>query len=474
MGTNMEPIGISPNGVDNYRLIVTRRDLSEVLILANESDSLSYLPTAQILPNRRVAQQLTEEILRRWQLQTCCLFIAPRQHHPEMVIRTTYVVMEWIGPAGNISKEICWKSLAQLDLISKAPGTDTFALQTSIQELKAHLANPNSGPFLHPGWLKNLFAWSGEQLEMLGLRLTGVFAQLNASPNFSLIRLETTGPAVWFKATGVPNHRELSISVAIARLLPAYVPLMLGIHLEWNGWLSGELPGSPLTDISNSADWERVASTLAYMQIESIRGTASLIEAGCKDLRIPNLKKHIEPFLAQMLLLMERQEKTKPAPLDSAQLDLVRLGLNEACSQLSQLGLPDTISHIDFNPGNTMVSPNKCCFLDWAEGAVSNPFLTFEYLLEHYRRRGSGEGSLQSLRNAYVRPWLPLFSPSVLETALSYSPLIALFAYAVRDLDWRTETSHRDPRVAGYFRALARRMHVETLRFTESRVSCFH
>lgn len=470
----MEPIGIPSNAVDSYRLIITRRDLSEVLIVANEKDPISFLPSIQILPNRRVAQQLTEEVFRRWQLQTACLFIVPYQHQAEIETKTYYVVMEWIRQQENPCNEICWKSATELIPISNVGSTDMFALQFSLQEFKARLANSNSEPFLRPGWLRNLFSWAQEQLEMLGLRLTGKFTQLNASSNFSLIRLETTGPAVWFKATGSPNHRELSISVAIARLLPAYVPLILGIHPEWNGWLSGELPGSPLVDLVSSADWERVADTLACMQIKSIRGTSSLVEAGCKDLRLPNLAKQIGPFLDQMSSLMKRQKKTSPAPLDSAQIDRIRVGLNEAWTRLSQLGFPDTITHIDFNPGNILVSTNKCCFLDWAEGAVSNPFLTFEYLLEHYRRRGVNDQYLRSLRDAYVRPWVALFSPRLVEAAFKYSPLIALLAYAVRDLDWRIETSHQDTRVAGYFRALARRMHVETLRFTESSVPCVH
>jgi len=63
----------------------------------------------------------------------------------------------------------------------------------------------------------------------MGVRLTGKFRQLNASPTFSLIRLETNGVALWFKATGKPNEHELAIALSLARLFPRYVPRVLGL-----------------------------------------------------------------------------------------------------------------------------------------------------------------------------------------------------------------------------------------------------
>jgi len=55
-------------------------------------------------------------------------------------------------------------------------------------------------------------------IEPYGLRLSGEFRQLNASPTFALLRLETTGQALWFKAVGEPNLREFPIPSPIETL----------------------------------------------------------------------------------------------------------------------------------------------------------------------------------------------------------------------------------------------------------------
>jgi hypothetical protein len=307
----------------------------------------------------------------------------------------------------------------------------------------------------------------------LGLRPTGNFMQFNASSTFSLIRFESSGPAIWFKATGEPNQKELAITLVIARLLSPYVPLILGVHPVWNGWLSGELPGSQLDQIADSTEWERTADTLAQMQIASIAGTSILLEAGCKDLRIPNLIRKIDPFLQRMIELMKIQEKVSPSPLDPERLEILGRRLRQSCEELQGIGLPDTVTHIDFNPGNILLSPERCSFLDWAEGSVSNPAITFEYLREHFNRRRIGNGGgPQKLETTYVRAWSSSSPPNAIAAALKYSPLVAAFAYAVRDLDWNTETTHKHPRVAGYYRALTRRMYVEAMRITEAEIQC--
>jgi hypothetical protein len=115
--------------------------------------------------------------------------------------------------------------------------------------------------------------------------------------------------------------------------------------------------------------------------------------------------KLIDPFLARMAEFMAAQEKRSPAPLANSELVSLGEGLKESCLLLRSFGLPDTIGHIDFNPGNILVSPDRCVFLDWAEGCVTNPVITFEYLRRHMERGGVEEPAADSrLSAAYLRP----------------------------------------------------------------------
>ena len=57
--------------------------------------------------------------------------------------------------------------------------------------------------------------------------------------------------------------------------------------------------------------------------------------------------------------------------------------VKDALTAWAQSNIPDTLGHLDLNPGNILISPDQCVFLDWAEAYVGPPFLTFQYLIEH-------------------------------------------------------------------------------------------
>jgi len=352
------------------------------------------------------------------------------------------------------------------------PG-EAGAIKESLRELESYARGERLGPFARPGWLRELFSWTQEQVTPLGLRVTGGFRQLNASPTFSLIRLETDDCALWFKATGEPNSDELPVSLLLARLFPGHVPRILGVHASWNGWLSTEASGTALDEISDSSAWERVAEALAELQIASIGKSAELLEGKCKDLRLPGLVKLIDPFLTRMAEFMGVQEKQSPAPLANSELASLSEGLKETCSLLQSFALPDTIGHIDFNPGNILVSADRCVFLDWAEGCVTHPVITFEYLRGHLERSGVEEpGADSRIASAYLRPWAAFFSPDDLRRAVAAAPPVAVFVHAVAGDGWRTLDPVSNPALAGYFRSLTRRMYRDAVRAGERSELC--
>ncbi len=450
------------------RLIITRLDATEILLLPNGAEWT--LPRVEIHTEQRVAEQLTAETQKGWGLETCCLFV-PSSGTSGRNGEAMCAVMESVTRNGKAPAGTYWMPRA----VASGRGVveEAGAIRESLAELDSYANGERPGPFAKPGWLRELFDWAQEQVSPSGLRVTGHFRQLNASPTFSLIRLETDDGALWFKATGEPNAHELPVSLLLARLFPKHVPRILGVHPSWNGWLSAEASGTALDEISEFSGWERVAEELAELQIASIGKTAELLEGGCKDLRLPELVRHIDPFLARMAEFMAAQEKPSPAPLVKSELVSLDEGLRESFSLLQSFGLPDTLGHIDCNPGNILVSPEHCLFLDWAEGCVSNPLITFEYLREHFRRSAVQEPSaVARLTAAYVRPWTNFISPDDLRRALAISPLMAAFVYAISSDAWRDPDSIHNHALAGYFRALTRRMYREAIRAAEGSELC--
>jgi hypothetical protein len=136
--------------------------------------------------------------------------------------------------------------------------------------------------------------------------------------------------------------------------------------------------------------------------------------------------------------------------------------VDESLSVVEQLRLPYTLGHLDPNPGNIFVSQSEATFLDWAEAYVGNPFLSFQYLLEHFRRTVSrNPEASQRISEAYRARWHALISPEALKSAFAFTPLVAAFTYAAVDGLWRDPMRTQNQRFASYLRSMTRHMHRE-------------
>jgi hypothetical protein len=419
-----------------------------------------------------MAQQLVSELNGEWGLQTYCLFI-PSLITPDGNAQPgNYAVLESIRHNDRAPKGACWMPYKAFVYQLTQSIEENDAIKESLRELDSYSNQPQTGPFGRAGWLRDLFIWAQEQLDPLELRVNGNFQQFNGSPTFSLIRLETNGPATWFKATGEPNHHELSITVALTRLFPRNLPIILGVHPSWNGWLSEEVSDGTLDQFIELSVWEKVAKDLAELQISSIGKDAELLDARCKDLRLPIVADLIEPFFDRISEFMGAQQKETPPPLTNSQLSFVANRLKESCSLLHDLNFPYALGHIDFNPGNILISPDRSVFLDWAEGCVTNPLVTFEYLHEHARRTQIQDLASEKITAAYLRPWQAFLSSDDLARGMTVAPLFAVFVYALAGKAWCSPDTLHDSRRSGYLRSLTRRMYREATRAAEGSEQC--
>src|SRR6267378_1939339 len=250
---------------DSYRLIFTRRNASEILLLQNGSGWT--LPRVEIQQQQRVAEQLASEAGRAWGLEAYCLFVPSLQTSGRNG-EANCAVMESARHNDKAPAGTYW--MAPTVAVGCGDAGEAGPIKESLEEIESYARGERLGPFARPGWLRELFSWAQEQVAPLGLRVTGGFRQWNASPSFSLVRMETNDGALWFKATGEPNSHELPVSLLLGRLFPCHVPRILGVHPAWNGWLTAEVSSTELDQAAECASWERAAEQLADLQIASI------------------------------------------------------------------------------------------------------------------------------------------------------------------------------------------------------------
>jgi hypothetical protein len=271
---------------------------------------------------------------------------------------------------------------------------------------------------------------------------------------------------------GEPNAREFPITVLLTELFPKYTPTIVATKPECNGWLSLEAEGTALDQTQRVSDWEGAATALARLQIESIGERDRLLSCGARDLRFSTLASLIDPFFESANELMEQQVKVPPAILNHRDLLLLEQRIHAALACLESLGLPETLGHLDMNPGNVIVS-GSCAFLDWAEAYVGPPFFTFQYLLEHLRRAAGRDSALETrIITQYAGQWLSIAPPSRIEEAFSLVSLLAIFAYAAGSNAWSGGMVLRSPQAAGYVRGLTRRMQRAALELVDRRSPC--
>jgi hypothetical protein len=441
-----------------YRPILLTQGGTELLLINAESGFV--LPSIQIDPDRRLAEQANHAVQEQFGLVAYCLFFTGLET-PFDSCPIRYVVMECHSDGPPRPRFGSWIPIKSLKGQFFANLEECSAVSIALEQIDACRNGAKLGPFAVPGWMAALRCWTEKQLPP-PIHLTGAFQQFNAHPTFSLVRLETNASALWFKAVGEPNLRELAITLALSNLFPSFVVEVIAIRSEWNGWLTAEFEGVPLHSRPARLPWERAFAALGDLQSASADHIEALLGAGCRDLRCGTLLRMVDPFIETMIPLMEGQRKVPPVRLDERELFMLARRLKEVIAEWAELKIPDTLGNLDLNPGNLLISPQRCVFLDWAEAYVGPPFLTFEYLLGAARRIiGDSANFEPDLMDSHLKYWRRFVSADAITRGRALAPLLAVFAYAAGTEIWRDQARIKRSGVGGYLRSLTRRMHRE-------------
>lgn len=450
---------------DVYRIILLDPSGQQVLLLSDRGRF--QVPLVQIPRFQRIAAHLTAAVKNDLCHPAVCLFSMSVDALGDALDKVPCQVMECIGAPHDLPDRAYWLPISSLQEVSLDDPTQYRAVAQSLAECQRRLARSNHEPLARLGWFAELRTWVEDTIQPFGLGLAADFQQLNASPTFALLRFTTDGRAVWFKAVGDPNLREFPITVKLAELFPGYLPKIIATRPDWNGWLAREAQGTKLSDSRNGDDWLAAASALANLQVQSIGRTWEICEAGAADLRISALTELVDPFLDVINQLMKCQTQTPPQVLNHRDLLQLSAQIKEQLLLLNDLEIPDALGHLDFNPGNIVVSSETTVFLDWADAYVGHPFFTFHYLREFSRKAFRQDTQQENqLAAAYMRPWCAIISPEQISAAISLTSSLAVLAYAVGHQVWTDSERVRDASVAGYLRALTRRMKAEADRNT--------
>ena len=201
---------------------------------------------------------------------------------------------------------------------------------------------------------------------------------------------------------------------------------------------------------------ELAAFSLAELQKKTMGRTDDFLASGFFDLRIGTLRASLPDLIAYIDEAMTRQASTKVPRLEKQRLWQLANLLDNACSRMENLGIPDTVVHNDINSGNILFSGSQCVFTDWCEAGVGNPFLTFQLLC--LLQTGNGDDWNPRLREAYKQCWLEHLTASQIEEAFALMPLLAVLSYLYGRGTWLHSDQRNNPNIETHARSLARHM----------------
>jgi hypothetical protein len=451
---------------ETRRLIVIRCNAPELLVL--EDGRGFTLPSVEIPKGSRVAREVNDQFKRIWNLDVFSLYPLPPIAPASGSTASPCYVVETVRPDAPVPNRAQWRPISMLSDQNFVNADDAAAIHGWLEDPDNTRANGDQSVLGSAGSFSRTRAWVQQILEPSGVGLGREFLQINATRSFSLVRFETDEGAVWFKAVGKPNVREFPITVALSNLFPRYTAPLLATEPRWNAWLASDVPGVPLSHSHDVEVWSRAARDLAALQVASVGTAQTILKWNPRDVKTFALLGLVEPFFVRLRAFMDRQTSSHPAPLSSREMDELESYTRNALCNLQGQRPPDTLGHLDLNPDNLIALPQRTVFLDWAEASIGHPFLSFAYLLEHFRTQfhDHAAGPEQLVRN-YAGVWHSQGQFEDMEQSICLALFVAIFAHAVSTDAWCDTSRPQEPRLEGYYRSLARRMKLYAGRIRE-------
>lgn len=235
-----------------------------------------------------------------------------------------------------------------------------------------------------------------------------------------MLRVPVAGGLAWFKACGVAQAFEPTLSARLFARWPDRVAEVLG-HDEERGWLLLADAGEPRAGRGNPP--EPLLSLLPqYAELQ--RGEAlhadEHLAHGVPDLRVAKVPERFDDLLRHDLPL---------GPEEIARLRAFAPRLAELCEELAAHGVAETVQHDDLHLANVYERGGRFRLLDWGDTSIAHPFASLVVpfrFLEEINRLPPTHRWFKRLREAYLEPWGSGFGE-----AFALAVRVGAFTYAI-------------------------------------------
>jgi hypothetical protein len=298
----------------------------------------------------------------------------------------------------------------------EAGATDALPALRPVAQAVAALAlapHPLRAPWAEPGGPRASLDWVRTQLAALGLGDIRSAEQQRAWNLSTIWRVRGDGEATyWLKQLPRFFAHESAVLRWLDRRLPGLAPGLLATDTSGRQLLA-DVPGD---DYYGTGAPQRAvfAELLHRVQRAALGAVAELEAAGVPDRRGTKLADFIRHWLGV-------------SGVDLAPAAAALASLDDRLSALAACGLPDTLVHGDFHPGNVRGDATRTAILDWGDAFLGQPGFDILRL-----SGGTSEEETRGLTDAWCERWIALYPRSDPARALTLlAPLAPLLGAAI-------------------------------------------
>ncbi|MER7001515.1 aminoglycoside phosphotransferase family protein [Dactylosporangium sp. NPDC000555] len=219
--------------------------------------------------------------------------------------------------------------------------------------------HPRRAPYAEVGGPAESVRWALREIRGLGLGTARNVIQRKTWNLSALWRLDTSGGPVWLKHLPPFMRAETEVLAWLGAVAPGAAPRLLAADGTGRQLLT-HLPGEDGFGAPAEARFA-MADLLHGLQRRALDDLPLLAGRGVRDRRGGRLREQIlvaaEPWLGEIF-----------------GLDALLVGLGDRLAAVAACGLPDTLVHGDFHPGNARFSATvPPAVLDWGDAFLGNP-----------------------------------------------------------------------------------------------------
>ena len=297
----------------------------------------------------------------------------------------------------------------EVSYLAEADRAPQRALEAVVGDPLAE--EPLRQSWARPGGPAELLAWAEDRLIDRGSPRSGPAQQMRTWNLSALWRIPTVAGQVWLKA--VPAffaHEGAVIDWIGVPVAPRLIDFASGRALI------ADIAGAVNHEVRDPAALRPMVQLLTDLQQRSLDRLDELTALGVPDRRLDRMVPQIAATVEQWGSALDRPERRS--------VDALVAGLPTRLTAITECGIPDTLVHGDFHPGNVAGRAGGYVILDWGDSFVGHPLIDELAFVE----RLSPSGQLAA-REWFVSDWeriAPGSDPA--RAARLLEPVVALLA----------------------------------------------